>query len=80
MGVTYETPCIINFKNWCLDCINRIHINICNNDIIGICYVGISIIGIIISSILLVGVLPVFTGLLATIIIIDIYGITSLSR
>jgi len=49
----------------------------CNNDIIGICYVGISIIGIIVSSILLVGVLPVLTGLLAT-IIIDIYGITSI--
>jgi len=49
----------------------------CNNDIIGICYVVISIIGIIVSSILLVGVLPVLTGLLAT-IIIDIYGITSI--
>lgn len=55
----------------------NIGINMCNNDIIGICYVGISIIGIIVSSILLVGVLPVLTGLLAT-IIIDIYGITSI--
>ena len=55
----------------------NIGINMCNNDIIGICYVGISIIGIIVSSILLVGVLPVLTGLLDT-IIIDIYGITSI--